>query len=88
MIKEDKTIQLILDESKKIQDVLNNDLLNRLKVQRLMKTWTFDKDNPRLQLLHVNGVLADEGWENFKKLHTNITRHIIDQMNNILEYNA
>jgi len=29
MTKEDKTIQLILDESKKIQDVLNNDLLNR-----------------------------------------------------------
>lgn len=28
MTKEDYTIQLILDESKKIQDVLNNDLLN------------------------------------------------------------
>ncbi len=65
--------------------IIDNDALNRLKVQRLLKSWTFDEDNPRLKLLHVNGVLADEGWENFKRLQPNIIEYILSRMNDVYE---
>jgi hypothetical protein len=66
---------------------IDHDQLNRLKIQRLLRAWSFDKDNPNLKLQHVNGVLTDESWEAFKKLHTNIVRYIIEKMNNVLEFN-
>lgn len=67
---------------------LDNDLLNRLKVQKLLKSWTFEKDNPRLKLLHIGGVLSDEGYAAFSKLQPNIIRYILDKMNNVLEFNG
>lgn len=74
------------DVMKKIH-LIDHDVLNRLKIQRLMKTWTFEKGNERLKLLHVNGILSDESYSAFRKLHPNIARHIIERMNNVLEYN-
>lgn len=68
--------------------VMNNDLLDRMKVQRLLKKWTFQDDNPRLKIHHVNGAMTDEGWQAFTRLHRNINRHIIDQMNKVLEFNG
>lgn len=67
---------------------LDNDILNRLKLQILLKEWSFEKDNKRMKLLHINGVLVDESYNAFMKLHPNIIRFIIERMNNILEYNG
>jgi hypothetical protein len=75
------------DSSKRMYTI-DQDILNRMKVQLLMKSWTFDRDNPRLKLLHQYGVLTDEGWEAFKLLQVNITRYILDKMNEVLEYNG
>jgi len=75
------------DPQKRIH-MIDNDLLNRLKVQRLMVSWTFDKDNPRLKLAHVNGVLSDESWGAFIKLQPNIVTYILDEMNRVYEYNG
>jgi len=66
----------------------DNDVLNQLKVQKLLVSWTFDRDNPRLRLFHVGGTLTDESWGAFKKLQTNISSQIIDEMNKVLEYNG
>jgi len=67
---------------------VDNDELNRMKVQKLLKGWSFSKDNERLKLHHVNGVLTDESWKAFTKVHTNIVRFILERMNAILEHNG
>lgn len=67
---------------------VDNDVLNRVKVQRLLKSWTFERDNPRLKILHVGGVLSDESYTAFSKLQPNIIRHILERMNNVLEFNG
>lgn len=68
--------------------MIDHDALNQLKVQRLMVEWTFGRDNPRLKLWHVNGVLVDEAWAAFKKLQPNIISHILNEMNRIFEHNG
>jgi len=75
----------IFDPLKKIH-IVDNDYLNRLKVQRLMMNWTLDKNNDKLKLLHVNGVLSDEGWKAFTSLYPNIIRFVLESMNAVLEY--
>jgi hypothetical protein len=67
---------------------LDRDLMNRLKLQTLLKSWSFDKENPKFKLLHVNGILVDESFHAVMNLHPNILKYIIDRMNNVLEYNA
>jgi len=76
---------LIYDSVKRIHSI-DNDLLNRLKIQKLLVNWTFDKDNPRLKLIHVNGVLVDESWMAFTRLSPNISERIINEMNLVLDY--
>ena len=66
--------------------VLDEDLLNRLKVQKLLLSWTFDRDNPRLSIQHVNGVLTDESWRAFTNLSAAIAERIMLEMNAVLEY--
>ena len=66
--------------------MIDHDELNRLKMQRFVSSWTFDENNPRLELHHVNGVLTDEAWTKVKSLQTNILRFIIDQMNERYEF--
>ena len=68
--------------------IVDTDLLDRLKVQKLMVSWTFENDNPRLKVHRVNGVLTDECWKNFTKLQPNLIRFILERMNDILEYNG
>lgn len=68
--------------------MIDHDLLNRLKVQRLMVSWTLDRDNPRLKLAHVNGILTDESWAAFAKLQPNIATYVLDEMNRVYEYNG
>jgi hypothetical protein len=75
------------DQSKRIH-MIDNDALNRLKVQRLMVSWTFGKDNPRLRVQHVNGVMTDESWRAFTQLQPNILNYIIDEMNKVYEFNG
>jgi len=66
--------------------LIDNDALNRLKIQKFLKSWTFSDSNPRLRLHHVNGVLTDECWEMFaKRLHPAISIHIIEEMNKVYE---
>lgn len=78
----------VYDTQKRVH-LLDHDMLNRLKIQRLMRRWSFGDDNPRLRLLHVNGVLVDESWDAFRKrLHPNIAAHIVDQMNLVLDFNG
>lgn len=61
--------------------MIDHDVLNQLKIQKFMKSWTFDKDNPRLELFHTGGVLVDEVWAKVKMLQPNILKHIIEEMN-------
>jgi len=75
------------DSQKRIH-LTDNDVLNRLKVQRLVVSWTFDRDNPRLRLLHVNGILSDESWQAFAKLQPNIITYIFEEMNRVYEFNG
>jgi len=75
-------------DSQKRMHLIDHDVLNRLKIQKLLKTWSFAQDNDALRLFHQNGVLVDESYEAFTKLHPNIARYIIDRMNDVLEYNG
>ena len=68
--------------------MIDNDALNRLKIQKFMMSWTFDRENPRLKLHHVQGVLTDEGWEAFTKLQQNIIAYILGEMNQVYEFNG
>lgn len=70
----------------KRSSVVDNDALNRFKIQRLLQSWTFDKDNPRFSLHRQNGVLTDESWKAFVKLSPNIAERIINEMNMVLDY--
>ena len=82
-----KKLATSYDTQKRIH-MIDNDLLNRLKVQRLLVSWTFDRDNPRLKVFHVNGVLTDESWVAFTRLQPNIVTNILDEMNKVYEYNG
>jgi hypothetical protein len=82
-----KKLATSFDPQKRLH-MVDNDLLNRLKVQKLLVSWTFDKDNARLKMAHVNGVLTDESWTAFTKLQPNIVTHILDEMNRVYEYNG
>jgi hypothetical protein len=75
-------------DAQKRMHLIDHDVLNRLKVQRLLKSWSFSEGNDALKLFHQNGVLVDESYEAFTKLHPNIARYIIERMNNVLEYNG
>lgn len=66
--------------------MIDNDILNRLKIQRFLLSWTFESENQRLELQHVNGVLTDETWKRVARLQTNILKHIIEEMNERYEY--
>jgi len=69
--------------------VVDTDALNRLKIQKYLVSWTFDKDNPRLKLHRVNDALTDESWDMFSKnLYPNITSRIVDEMNKVFELNG
>jgi len=75
------------DAGKRVH-MIDNDALNRFKVQRLMVSWTFDKDNPRLRIQHSNRVLTDESWAAFTQLQPNFISFILDEMNKVLEFNG
>ena len=75
-------------DAQKRLHMIDNDALNRLKIQKFMISWTFDKENPRLKLFHVQGVLTDESWQVFTKLQPNIISHIVEEMNRVYEYNG
>jgi len=68
--------------------MVDTDNLDRMKVQKLMQSWTFGENNPRLKIHRVQGVLTDESWISFKKLQANIIRFILEKMNEVLEYNG
>jgi len=67
---------------------IDHDMMNRMKLQKFMVSWSFGRDNPRLKLHHVNGVLTDESWDAMKKLQTNILRFIIEEMNDRYEFGS
>ena len=75
-------------DATKRMHTIDNDLLNRLKVQKLIVSWTFGNDNPRLKIQHVNGVMTDESWNAFKLLQTNISTYLLDEMNKVYELNG
>lgn len=75
-------------DSMKRMHMVDHDAMNRLKIQKLLKAWTFEKDNPRLHIHHVNGVMVDESWTAFTKLQPNIATAIIERMNYVLEANG
>jgi len=68
--------------------MIDNDMLNRLKVQSFLMSWTLGTDNARLKLHHVQSVLTDESWDAFRKLQPNILNHIFEEMNKVYEWNG
>lgn len=75
------------DQIKRIH-MVDQDLLNRLKIQKLMISWTFGDTNPRLKIHRQQDSLTDESWLNVKKLQTNILQYIINTMNEVYELNG
>ena len=75
------------DPNKRIHSI-DQDALNHLKIQKLMVSWTFGAENPRLKIHRVQGVLMDESWTNFKRLQSNIIDYIMVRMNEVLDYNG
>ena len=75
-------------DSNKRMHMIDNDALNRLKVQKLMVSWTFGNDNPRLKLHRIQGTLTDESWGAFKRLQPNIITTILDKANRVYEFNG
>jgi hypothetical protein len=75
------------DDIKRVH-YIDHDLFNRLKIQKLVKSWTFEEENPKLKMHHVSGVLTDESFKAIMSLHPNILRYIIERMNDVLEYNG
>jgi len=67
-------------------NVTDVNLLNRLKIQKLLVSWTFSEENKRLEIQHVGGVLTDESWSAFRRLSPAIASKIIDEMNLVLDY--
>lgn len=66
--------------------MIDHDVLNQLKIQKLLVSWTFDRDNPRLKIHHVNGVLTDESWKAITKLQPNLISHLMERMNRYYEF--
>ena len=75
------------DAGKRVH-MIDNDALNRFKVQKLMVSWTFDRDNHRLRIQHQNGILTDESWSAFTNLQPNFISFILEEMNKVLEFNG
>jgi hypothetical protein len=75
-------------DSTKRMHMIDNDSLNRFKIQRMLMSWTFDRDNPRLKLFHVQGVMTDESWKVVSSLQPNILSYIIEEMNKVYEFNG
>jgi hypothetical protein len=67
--------------------MVDHDALNRMKIQRCLVAWTFDRENPRLRIQHINGVMTDESWHAFTRLSPNICSFIIERMNLVYEFN-
>lgn len=75
------------DDLKRVH-FIDHDLLNRLKMQKLIKSWTFEHENSRLKLFHINDVLTDESFKAIMSLHPNILKYIVEKMNEVLEFNG
>ena len=84
---ESRKMATTYDPIKRIH-MVDHDALNRLKLQRFMVSWTFDRENPRLRIQHVQGVMTDESWKAFTRLHPNICTYIIERMNLVYEFNG
>jgi len=82
-----KKLSTNFDPQKRIH-LTDNDMLNRLKIQRFLLSWTFDRDNPRLKIQHSQGVMTDEGWDAFIRLQPNISTYIIEEMNKVYDFNG
>jgi len=79
-----RKMSTVFDQLRRVH-MIDHDILNRLKIQRLMTAWSFAKGNPRLAIHHANGVLTDESWDAVRRMQTNIVRFLIEQMNERLE---
>jgi len=82
-----KKMAMSYDVNKRMH-TMDQDALNRFKVQRFLMSWTFDKDNPRLKIHHVGGIMTDESWKAFVELQPNISTYILDEMNKVYEFNG
>ena len=82
-----KQIATVYDPVKKIH-YLDQDSLNALKIRHLLSDWSFSEKNDSMKLFHVNGVLADESYAMFMGLYPSICRHIIYEMNSVIEGEA
>jgi hypothetical protein len=75
------------DASKRMH-IVDHDVLNRLKAQKLFVSWTFQDRNKRIVLHKRQGAMTDESWEKFKKLSPNIIKYLFEKMNEVYEYNG
>lgn len=82
-----RKMSMSYDSSKRMH-MIDNDALNRIKIQKLLISWTFGDNNPRLKLNHTQGVMTDESWDAFKKLQPNIITYILDGANSVFEFNS
>lgn len=68
--------------------VINNQILNEIKLRNLIKDWSFAEYSDKYKLLHVNKYLSDESYEIFKGFFPNIINEIIRKMNLVLQNNG
>lgn len=65
---------------------MDNDRLNKQKILLLMQDWSLSKENPRLEIHRVNGVLTEASWKAFTSISPAIADKIMAEMNLVLDY--
>lgn len=76
----------IVYSSEKRMNYTDYDIMNELKVRRLLLDWSLNGKNENLKLFYISGYMVDQSWEAFTRLNINIIRFIISKMNEVLEY--
>ena len=74
------------DSSKRVHS-LNADKLSEMKIRNLLLDWSFGESQDSLKLFHVNGLLTDESLKTFYSLFPTVVRHVVEGMNDVLEFN-
>ena len=64
---------------------VDTDFFNDLKIQYLLKDWSFGQIEPHMKLTHFKNSLSDESFQMFKSFYPWISSAIVSKMNEVLE---
>lgn len=64
---------------------IDNDKLDRLKVQKLFRAWSLGEKEPDFKINTINGIVPDADMEKFYSLFPAVIHYLLDCMNLVLE---